>query len=65
MQKYFTKMGNQAEVKLLRRLFDIDSLGNIISIKGLRIVESHRNSTSIVYALGLPTFTICGYGYNR
>lgn len=43
VQQNFTKPGCQAEVTLLKPLFDSDGLGNIISTDDFRSVKGYNN----------------------
>lgn len=43
MQQYFIKLSNQAEVKLLRPLFDIDNIDNIIFVDNFGISKGQNN----------------------
>lgn len=53
VQLYFTKLENQAKVKLLKLLFNNDNLTNIIFGDDLRIAKSHKKIFIIQLALFL------------
>ncbi|MCJ1349552.1 hypothetical protein MMC31_007793 [Peltigera leucophlebia] len=54
VQRYSTKTGSQADVKLIGPLFDNDGLSNIISADDPRTAEGHNDIVVILLALFVP-----------
>ncbi len=54
VQQHFTKPGSQAEVKLLRPLFDNDGGGKIIPVDGSETLEGLNNIAIILLTLFVP-----------
>ncbi len=54
VQRYFIKLGSQAEVKLLGPLFDNDDLGDIISTDDFETAKGYNDIVMILLALLVP-----------